>query len=281
MMKLIIKEKTTLLDAVAQLAPESSKTTLRSWVKEGRVTIDGDSCKLANTEVFPAQVIEVGSRTRIIPSGIRILYEDDHLVVIDKPKDILSVATAFEKGETAHAFLKAKYGRIHVVHRLDQETSGVMLFARSDHARDELKKIFEKHAIDRIYYAVVEGRLENISGTWTSYLFEDANYVVHASQNEEKGRLAVTHYRVIGNARHYSLLEIKLETGRKNQIRVHCQEAGHSVVGDSKYGASSNPVKRLCLHAHLLGFVHPITAKKMTFTSAIPEAFLKLVKPAE
>jgi len=180
------------------------------------------------------------------------------------------VATAFEKGETAHALLRKKYHprTVHVVHRLDQDTSGVMLFALSEKARDKLKEMFEKHSLQRVYCALIEGKLPQEQGSWVSYQFEDAQYYVHNSDDPAKGKMAITHYRVKESSKRFSLLELTLETGRKNQIRVHCQAAGHPIAGDKKYGSSCDP-GRLCLHAQFLGFIHPITGKQLSFTSDV------------
>jgi tRNA pseudouridine32 synthase/23S rRNA pseudouridine746 synthase/23S rRNA pseudouridine1911/1915/1917 synthase len=166
---------------------------------------------------------------------------------------------------------------VQVVHRLDQDTSGVMLFALSHDGYTKLKEIFEKHDIERAYSAIVEGVVKPESGTWTSYLFEDERYHVHSSNDPEKGRVAITHYSVKSASQHYSLLEVKLETGRKNQIRVHCKDAGCPIVGDKKYGNPSSTGKRLYLHAHLLAFEHPITGKSMRFVSPAPKSFFYLV----
>ena len=280
MMTLKVSETQTLLDAVAILAPDSSKTTLRSWIKEGRVFIDGTKVTLATTPVHKGQVVTLGERNRYTGGNIRILYEDRFLVVIDKPEGLLSVAAPFEKDETAHAILKAKYrpGRVFPVHRLDQETSGVMLFALSERARDALKSAFEQHAIKRNYIALVEGVVHPPQGTWSSYQFEDANYFVHNTTDAKKGKLAITHYETQGHSKTYSVLALHLETGRKNQIRAHCQLAGNPVAGDKKYGAQTDPAHRLCLHAHTLKFTHPVTGKEMDFESPIPDTFLKTIK---
>ena len=210
--------------------------------------------------------------------GIKIYYEDKHIVVIEKPTGLLSVATDFEMEETAHAILKnhCRPKRVFIVHRLDQDASGVMLFALSEEARDALKLVFEAHDIQRNYAAVVEGSFDLSNGKWESYVYEDANYVVHSSQDPTRGKLAVTHYKVKHASRKYTWLDLTLETGRKNQIRVHCKDAGHPIVGDKKYGAVSNPVKRLCLHAHVLAFDHPVTHQKMHFESPVPESFKQL-----
>ncbi len=280
-MKIIADEDKELIDVLAQMSKESSRNTLRSWLKAERVRVDERIVKMASSPVKKGQTVSVGERKKIIAGGLHILYEDRHIVVIDKPEGVLSVATNFQTDETAHAFLKDHFrpGKVHVVHRLDQDTSGVMLFALSDEARDELKAAFEKHAMERSYTAVVDGLLDPSSGTWQSYLYEDANYVVHSTEDQKKGRLAITHYTVMRASRSRCLLGLKLETGRKNQIRVHCQDAGCSIVGDKKYGGSIGPTKRLCLHANVLGFAHPITQRPMRFESPIPEAFLQMLSP--
>ncbi len=268
-----------LLEALAQISPQSSKNTLRSWIKEGRVQVDGIIIKNSSLNVLKDQLVTVGQRRKVIRSDIPLLYEDNDLVIIDKPSGLLSVSTAFEKGETLHALLKAHYHprKIFVVHRLDQDTSGVILFALNQETCDRLKDLFKVHAIERAYTAIVEGQLSLPAGTWQSLQYEDSRYMVHETQDEEEGRLAITHFKTRATSKRYSCLELRLETGRKNQIRVHCQSAGHPVVGDKKYGAQSSPLKRLCLHAHLLAFQHPFTKKFMRFESPVPEEFYRLI----
>lgn len=279
-MKYIIPEDLSLLDALAYFFPKSSKTSLRSWIKEERVLLDGQLVKNSLTVALKGQELTLTSKKKFAGENTHILYEDAHIVVIDKPSGLLSVSTAFEKGETAHAILKNYYKpkHVHVVHRLDQDTSGVMLFALDADSCERMKKIFEKHDIEREYTAIVEGAMEESEGTWESYLYEDDNYFVHSSENPKDGEKAITHFRTIFKSKSYSVLQLKLETGKKNQIRVHCQIAGHPVVGDKKYGAKTNPLKRLCLHAHTLAFNHPITHKKMRFESNPPSEFGRLVK---
>lgn len=280
-MKYILEEDSSLLDALAKLSPESSKTSHRSWLKHGRVTVDGIPEKLGSRLLKKGQLIELGVKKQFIDEGIKILYEDKHIVVVDKPAGILSVSTAFEKGKTVHALLKDKYHpkRVFVVHRLDQDTSGIMLFALSEEARDALKGIFEEHNIERAYSGIVEGNMPPGSGTWESYLVEDGNYYVRETADPNEGRIAITHYEVHAISKKHTWLNLTLETGRKNQIRVHCSKAGHPIAGDKKYGAKSNPIKRLCLHAHLLAFTHPITHKKMRFESEVPQSFYRILKP--
>jgi tRNA pseudouridine32 synthase/23S rRNA pseudouridine746 synthase/23S rRNA pseudouridine1911/1915/1917 synthase len=275
-------EDLPILNALAQAYPNSSKSSLRSWLKEGRVSVNNELVKNSSFLVSKGQVILVAGRHKYVEERFPILYEDSDFIVIDKPAGLLSVSTAFEKSETAFSYLKRKYfpRQVYVVHRLDQETSGVMLFALSEQGLNSLKKLFEKHDLTRQYVAIVEGRMNIPDGLWESYLFEDKNYVVKSIPDSTKGERAVTHFRVDAASRAYSWLTLTLETGKKNQIRVHCQEAGHPVVGDKKYGAKNNPIKRLCLHAHLLAFDHPITKKPMKFVSPVPSNFYQLIEPA-
>lgn len=278
-MKYIAPSDLPLIEALAQLSPQSSKNTLRSWIKEGRVQVNDVTVKNASTLVLKDQCVSLGQRKKVIRPGIPILYEDRDLVIIDKPSGLLSVASAFEKGETVQALLKAHYHprKIFVVHRLDQDTSGVMVFALNQEACDRLKALFEVHDIQRAYTAIVEGQVLSSAGTWQSYQYEDSQYMVHETPDPTQGRLAITHYQTIATSKRYSWLQLRLETGRKNQIRVHCQSAEHPVVGDKKYGAQTNPLKRLCLHAHLLAFQHPFTKKFLKFESPVPEEFYRLM----
>lgn len=269
----------TLLEALTLMAPDSSKTTLRTWLKAGRVSVDGTVEKVGSTILTAGQQITLGVKEKIMEEGIKVLYEDSHIIAIEKPEGMLSVSTEFEKGHTAHAILKNKFRpkKVYVVHRLDQDTSGVMIFALNEKTKEMLKKIFEKHDIERHYIAIIEGALEQPKGTWECYLAEDANYRVFKTNNPDKGQRAITHYEVVATNKKYSKLDVTLETGRKNQIRVHCQLSGHPVVGDNKYDSAVDPLRRLCLHARYLSFIHPITGKKIVLESPEPERFKKLI----
>lgn len=277
-MQFILQEDAKLLDVLIKMSPKSSKTTLRSWLKEGRITVDGTIVKAGNTLITPGQKVSVESKPKLIANKLRVIYEDNDLIAVEKPTGMLSVSTAFEMGETVFALLKAKFRprTVYVVHRLDQDTSGVMIFALSEEAFIRLKEIFAAHDIERKYCAIVEGRMDKAQGSWQSYLFEDANYKVHATDDPEKGRLAITHFKTLHSSSKFSRVELMLETGRKNQIRVHCRDAGHAVVGDKKYGALTDPLKRVCLHAFLLALNHPITEKPLRFISPIPSIFDRL-----
>lgn len=278
-MKYEIQEAMTLFEALLKLSPQSSKNTLKAWLEGGRITVDGAIEKKMDLLLQAGQNVCLESKTRLLEGNIKLLYEDGDLLIVEKPAGLLSVATDFQTVNTAHAILKRTYRKrlVHVVHRLDQETSGVMVFALGEKSKEALKKMFEKHDLVREYIAIVEGHLEEAEGSWTSYLYEQPNYKVYVTNDTEKGKIAITHYLVEAVSRRYSRLKLKLETGRKNQIRVQSQEAGHPVVGDSKYGAKTNPIKRLALHAHRLEFIHPFTKARLVFTSPPPESFKRLV----
>lgn len=259
-MKIKIQKKTSLLEALQQINPESSKNNLKSWVRQGRVFINETRIRSWNKELLPGQEVKIGPRLSFIDEGIKILYKDRYLVVIDKPEKLLTVATDKESLTNVHTILKNHLGGpVFPVHRLDREASGVLVFAYTKQAQELLKTQFANHTIERIYYAYLEGSLPSRKGTWRSYLVEDKNYFVRTCN--QGGKLAITHYEVITQKKGLSLVQFKLETGRKNQIRVQAAEAGYPILGDVKYGSKKQPSTRLCLHAHLLEFEHPFLKK--------------------
>ncbi len=259
-------KKTILLDILAQLSPDSSKNTLRNWVKKGRVTIDEKVAKKASQIVEEGQTVLIGAKREELKSGLKIVYEDLDIIVIDKPAGLLSVATEKEIYHSAHASLKRQFHtrRIYPIHRLDRETSGLLVFACRDKSRAALKTQMEKREIHRQYLARVHGFPD--SGTWKSYLREDIQLFMRICDSS-RGKEAITHFETVKKARTTSFLKCTLETGRKHQIRVQAAEAGHPIVGDDKYGLESDGGKRLHLHAVKLSFQHPTTKKPLTFTS--------------
>lgn len=278
-MKHTVGKEASLLEILQEMAPDSSKNTLRSWLQTGRVMVDNQRETHANTEILPGQEVSIGPKVSFLRGSIRILHEDDSIVVLEKPEGLLSVATDFESRATVHTVLKRRFHnrRVYPVHRLDRETSGVMLFAYTEKARDQLKTQFEQHLVDKTYIALVEGVIELSKEVWESYLEENDFYYVRSTNDSQNGKLAVTHYEVIKTGKNCSLLRLKPQTGRKNQIRVHCSEAGYPIIGDKKYKALTNPLKRLCLHAQKISFAHPSTQRRMTFSSTLPEVFNKLL----
>ena len=274
----------TLLELLQQRFPDSSKTTLRQMLAGDRVRVDGAPERDAKRAIVPGENVEIVQKAaRPIDPRVRILYEDADLMVVDKAAGLLTVPSPEVLFETAETFLNAYLGgrdddpRIHHVHRLDRDTSGVLVFAKNTYVRDRLQKLFAAHDIERVYVAIVEGKLREPSGTFRSILAEDRDLRVRSIADPAEGKEAITHYRTIASGRLYSILEVKLETGRRNQIRVHLAEAGHPILGDTMYGKGrEEALGRLGLHAQHLGFVHPRTGKKVTFKSESPRAFREL-----
>lgn len=261
----------TLLEALSLLCPQSSKTSLREFIHEGRVLVDNQVALRANLPLTAGQEVVFEERKVKWQNDLKIVFEDPYLVVVDKPAGLLSVETNFEKLKTAHAILKARYKpkKVFVVHRLDQDTSGLMIFAIDYTAFEMLKEELKHRRVRRIYHGIVEGRLQG-SGTWRSYLYEDEAYFMHTTDDPTLGEEAITHYEALEHKNSYTLVRFQLETGKKNQIRVQASQAGHPLTGDAKYGAKKNHFKRLALHAVELEFYHPITKKTLTFCSNFP-----------
>lgn len=265
-------QTSTLLDTLKAMAPDSSTSTLRSWLKQGRITLDGRTVHKANIAIQPGQQVALGKKQERVGESLQILYEDAHLFVVNKPSGLLTVATDYDLEHNAHTLLKERCrpGRVFPVHRLDRDTSGLLLFAKTEEARNQLKEFFASHAVQRHYLAVTMGHPKEKSGTWRSWLVDEADRVVRTA-SQGQGREAVTHYKMIEKSGSKALLAFTLETGRKNQIRVHCAEAGIPIFGDGKYGEVTGP--RLHLHAYRLQFSHPITQKAMEFEAPLPANF--------
>ena len=278
-MKQIVKQPIVLLQILQEMAPDSSKNTLRSWLQAGRVTVDSRRAERANQLIQPGQEVAIGPRVSFLREKVRIVHEDDDIVVLEKPEGLLSVATDTEDRATVHSYLKRRYHqrRVYPVHRLDRETSGIMMFAYTEKARNLLKQQFEEHAVEKEYFAIVEGQMKKESGSWECFLEEDDFYYVKSTGDTHRGKRALTDYQVVQTEKNRTLLKLHPKTGRKNQLRVHCSESGYPIVGDKKYGAGTNPIKRMCLHAHKLSFVHPSSGRRLTFSVPLPEEFYKLL----
>ncbi len=265
------------LEALRKLYPDSSRRTLQTWLRNGRFLLNGKPIRRADMLLNEGQIVSSQETFRAprVP-GLKILYEDRYMVIIDKPVGLLSVP--LDGGNSrrhALGLLREHYetDQIYAVHRIDRETSGILLFARGKESEERFDRLFEQHDILREYFAIVEGRMKEEEGTWKSHLLELPS--LHVIDSPE-GKEAITHYTVMRRSPKYTYIKLQLETGRKHQIRVQCQMAGHPVVGDERYGSIENPLKRLCLHACTLGFVHPFTQKKVKFTSPLPGIFLAL-----
>ena len=267
----------TLIEALKEGFPESSNGARRSWLIQERVYVNSKVASHTGFRVEKGQEIFIGKKKVFIDEGIEILYEDDSMVAVYKPAGILSVATDYSIEENVHSYLKRRFKkrRVFPVHRLDREASGVMIFAYTELAQQRLKKRFETHDLKRQYIAVVEGSLTPKQGTWESYLFEDESYYVRSVSDPSIGERAITHYKVIKTTKNACTLLVTLETGKKNQIRVHCSEAGHPILGDKKYGSSLDQPGRIGLHAFQLQIKHPKNEKLMIFEKKPPVSFTK------
>ncbi len=248
-----------------------------------RVRVNGTPERNAKRPITAADRVDVGSRRSVPDPRVAILHEDADLIVIDKGAGLLTVASPTETEETAVAFLNAYLraprgeDRVHVVQRLDRDASGVLVFAKNADMRERLQALFAGHDIERVYVAIVQGRLEPPGGTFRSFLVEDPSLRMRSTSDPREGKEAITHYRTVASGPRYSMLEVTLETGRRNQIRVHLAEAGHPVVGDTMYGRGlEDPLPRLALHARRLGFVHPRTGRRVGYEAAVPDAFARL-----
>ena len=282
---LTVTDATDLCTFLCERLPDKRRKAVLSLLKHRQVKVGRKVVTQYNQALLPGEQVSI-TWTKVLQDrpahGLKIVFEDPYLIVVDKPPGLLSIATDKEKERTAYRILSDQLQnidprlRIFVVHRLDREVSGLMLFAKDKGIQQQLQKAWDKEVMERLYVAVVEGRVEQTQGTITSWLKENQVRLVFSSPTPHDGQRAVTHYRVLKHAARFSLLEIRLETGRKNQIRVHMQDMGHPVAGDKKYGATVNVMKRLGLHARVLGFRHPVTAQDLRFETPIPPAFLRL-----
>jgi 23S rRNA pseudouridine1911/1915/1917 synthase len=241
-----------------------------------------------DTELGPNDVVTIAVRKRVRDDtlehhGLKIIHLDDSVVVVDKPTGLLSMGSEREKERTAHRLLNEHLKRLmrsrlqqaFIVHRLDRDTSGLMVFARNQSAQAVLQQNWKKVA--KRYLAVVEGAPANGQGTLTDQLVESNSFMVH--RVDRGGELAITHYRVLRRHGDKSLLELTLETGRKNQVRVQLAALGHPIIGDRKYGASTDPARRLALHSCELKFRHPVSGASMEFHSGLPDQLKQLIEP--
>ena len=210
---------------------------------------------------------------------IKIVFEDAHVLVVDKPAGLLTMGTERERSKTVYAALRAYTNqkkpaeKIFIVHRLDREASGLLVFAKTIEAKERWQDQFKDHSAGRRYVAVVEGGVKGDAFTIRSLLTENSAYRVYSTPNTRLGKPAVTHVRVVKRSPKTTRLEVRLETGRKHQIRVHLAERGHPIIGDKNYGSRTNPIRRLALHGAHLDFKHPVTGKLMNFASPCPRMF--------
>jgi 23S rRNA pseudouridine1911/1915/1917 synthase len=275
-----VSDAATLSARLRALFPEASGRSLKQWLESGRIELNGRVCRDGRIMVNARDRVVLGTRGRVpFPRGLGLVHEDAAMVVVDKQPGLLSMATERERERTAYRLLwdylaaQRPRARPFIVHRLDRETSGLLVFAKSEAAKRNLQAQFEARTVERVYIALVRGKVRREAGTLESRLVEDKSLRVHPTSGPE-GKTAITSYRVIGHGQDTTLLELSLGTGRRRQIRVQLAAIGHPIVGDREHGGPSGPFRRLCLHAKRLGFVHPTTGKPMRFDSAAPEAWV-------
>lgn len=282
------EEMKPLMDFLIATLTDFKRNDIKKWLKFGQVKINGDISTAFDAEVGPGALVEV-NLTRSFPvfknSRIELVYEDDDIIVINKGYGLLSVSTLSHKQEENAYDIVRNYvksvnpkNKLFIVHRLDRDTSGLMMFAKTEESQEVLRHNWNNMILERLYVAVLEGYLEKDKGYVKSRLAENSQFVVYTTDNPEEGKLAVTHYEVLGRGNGFTLAQFSLDTGRKNQIRVHASELGHPIAGDKKYGATKSPLHRLALHARTLRFAHPITRKDMSFETPIPQKFAAAIR---
>ena len=278
-------EPQRLLDFLIAAMPQRKRTTIKDYLKHNQVMVGDSVTRQWDYPVGPDDVVSVNTTREFQVFSnprLKIVYEDDYIIVVDKGYGLLSMGTDKIKDGTAYWLLrdyvkrKDPRNKIFIVHRLDQHTSGLMMFAKTEEAKNTMQHNWNNMVLERRYVAVVEGQIEPREGKVDSWLAENAAHEVYSTGREGVGQRAVTYYKTLNCRGRYSLVELQLATGRKNQIRVHMKDIGHPIAGDRRYGAAPSPIHRLALHAMTLRFVHPVTRRDMNFTSPLPSTFHRL-----
>lgn len=306
-MKYTVKQENTLLKFLYEAMAEQSRTSVKKYLEDGRVQVNGEVTKAFDQLLVPGdsvsivpkglaitRTVTVNAKDTAAAKGVRIVFEDDWLIVAEKAAGIPTIVQK-QGGETAYSILtdyvRAKVGaerhhlklyhkgpaRVFILHRIDKGTSGLLVFAKDERVKELMQSKWNSFVLERKYVAILEGTPAEQSGTVSSWLTENEKSLkMSSSPYDDGGQYSVTHYKVLESGRKYCKAEFELETGRKNQIRVHCQDLGHPIAGDRKYGAETNPIRRLALHAATLVFRHPVTNEIKRFKSPLPEAFAKV-----
>ena len=266
---------------------EQSRSKIKATLQGQGIKVDGKTMTQFDYLLRPGMKVSVSKTKRnqqpFKSRYVKIVYEDRWLIVVEKQVGILSMAAGHSalnvKSILDDYFKKSRqHCTAHVVHRLDRDTSGLMVYAKDMDVEQMLEHTWHQTVYDRRYVAVLSGEMEQDEGTIENWLKDNKAYITYSSPVDNGGKLAITHFHVLDRTTDHSLVEFKLETGRKNQIRVHAADMGHPVCGDVKYGNGDNPIGRLCLHAWLLCFYHPVTHQPMEFETVIPPAFRHLFK---
>lgn len=276
----IVQNDAGLMQFLLENVKGKSRNNIKSMLKRRDISVNGKAVSKFDYPLKGGDKVEVKMKREIIvKSPFEILYEDKDIIVINKPAGLLSIANEKEKEKTAYHMLMEHVrkvnplNRIFIVHRLDYETSGLMMFAKNEKAKLTMQDNWKDMIISRGYTALVEGRVTEKEGQVHSWLRETKTHKMYSSYTKGDGLEAITNYKLIKAGEKYSLVSVSLETGRKNQIRVHMKDIGHNIAGDKMYEAETNPISRLGLHAHLLEFKHPTTLEVMKFETKIPKEF--------
>jgi 23S rRNA pseudouridine1911/1915/1917 synthase len=288
-----VKKEAKLLPFLFEEMPAISRSRLKQFLRDGRILVNGKSVTQHDTPLAPGDKVVLSSEKTIRSAGLNnryvsLVYEDRHLVVVEKRDGILSMATSHHsfciKTVLDNYFERTRqHCRAHLVHRLDRDTSGLMLFAKNRETQQRFEANWKELVYDRRYVAAARGMLTPDTGTVTSWLKDNKQYFTMSSPVDNGGKLAITHYKVLQRGSRNTLVELRLETGRKNQIRVHLSDLHHPVVGDHKYGiqpdqdALASEPPRMYLHAFRLYFRHPITGEELHFSTPIPSDFLAVL----
>jgi 23S rRNA pseudouridine1911/1915/1917 synthase len=281
-MKIPVTEETSLGALLESEFSSASKTTVRKMVKHGQVKVNGTVVVRMDLALKPGDLVEYIKTLRLAEvehTPYRVVFEDEHILVSDKPAGVLTIGYTMDQGESSFYKEWLQYirerskgkERIFIVHRLDKEVSGLVVFAKTTTVQKSLKDNW--HMNTKLYYAFVQGKPPKAMGKVSSYLSEGPKEKVYSSQDPGKGKLAMTRYRIMKEFPGNTLLEISLETGRKNQVRVHMADLGCPIVGDRRYGAKDKFSRRIRLHACHLGFNHPVTGERVEFRSPMPRGF--------
>jgi 23S rRNA pseudouridine1911/1915/1917 synthase len=283
-----VEHPTELLAFLIACRPEIKRTKIQKLLKYGSVQVNGRSITRFNHPLQNGDLVSISAKRQVrgsalLPAGMKVLFEDASLIVIEKPENLLSMANATEREKTAYAFLTdyvrrsnlLSSERVWIVHRLDRETSGLMVFAKTEAAKRTLQAHWSE--TDKRYLALVEGSPPADHGVLRSHLDESGPFKVYSAPSSERTRLAITHYRVMKQFATRALIELTPETGRRNQIRVHLADAECPIIGDRKYAARTNPARRLGLHASSLQFSHPLSGELLRFESPLPQNLARLL----
>ncbi|MBR5028064.1 MAG: RluA family pseudouridine synthase [Bacteroidales bacterium] len=280
MNKLKVEKRQELMAFLLENFPDTSRTKIKNWLVNGNVIVDGEHISQYNHLLIPGMVVEVEKSGKFLSQWMNIVYEDRYLIVVEKKEGILTHSLTLNEPSLQnilndYLLFTHQKCHAHVVHRLDRDTSGLLIFTKDKKVELLFEKDWKGTVYDRRYVAVLSGKMQK-EGTIESWIRYEDDGRFTCSADDNGGKYAVTHYQTLKSNNRYSLVEFKLDTGRKNQIRIHSKVMGHPVVGDFRYNNYDDPIGRLGLHAYKLCFYHPVTNQKLMFETPFPQKFVKL-----